>query len=171
MLFELYRFVCKIGGVANVEPRSFFLSAVAGGLFWLLFEYSLHRWVFHYATSGYWSNIGHFLIHGHHHITPMDFDRLVFPPVPAMIVGGPFWILAPRVLGAKIGYPWLIGFLTGYLVYDMTHFWIHHGVPSGAFLKMQKRRHVHHHYFKPNVNYGISNPLFDVVFGTLDEPQ
>jgi sterol desaturase/sphingolipid hydroxylase (fatty acid hydroxylase superfamily) len=170
-LFELAHFLYLVGGPAKVNTLQFLGWALLGGVSWLLFEYSLHRWVFHWETSGYWSNIAHFLIHGHHHITPMDFDRLVFPPVPAILVGWPFWLGAPRLLGVHAGYPWLIGFLIGYLVYDMTHFWIHHGVPSGAFLRKQKRRHIHHHYFKPTVNYGISNPLFDVVFKTLDEPQ
>jgi sterol desaturase/sphingolipid hydroxylase (fatty acid hydroxylase superfamily) len=170
-LLELVHFVYLVGGTGKVNVPFFLAMALCGGVSWLLFEYALHRWVFHLEPSGYWANIGHFLIHGHHHITPMDFDRLVFPPVPALLVGGPFWVLAPRLLGVQAGYPWLIGFLIGYLVYDMTHFWIHHGVPSGVFLKMQKRRHIHHHYFKPSVNFGISNPLFDVVFSTLDEPK
>lgn len=171
IIAEVFHFVALMGGWQNIHAFWSALCALAGGLFWLLFEYSLHRYVFHWHTSRYYSNIVHFLIHGHHHITPMDFDRLVFPPVPALIFGGPFWFLAPRILGIEAGYPWLLGFVLGYLTYDMTHFWIHHGVPKNRFLRNQKRRHVHHHYFKPSVNFGISNPLFDVVFGTLVEPQ
>jgi sterol desaturase/sphingolipid hydroxylase (fatty acid hydroxylase superfamily) len=170
MFLELAHYISLVGGVGNVSVPLFAASAAAGAVFWLWFEYALHRYVFHFAPSTYWANIAHFLIHGHHHITPMDFDRLVFPPVPALLVGWPFWLSAPRVLGVEAGYPWLLGFVAGYLVYDMTHFWIHHGVPRNAFLKAQKRRHVHHHYFRPSVNFGISNPLFDVVMGTLVEP-
>jgi sterol desaturase/sphingolipid hydroxylase (fatty acid hydroxylase superfamily) len=168
---EFAHYISLVGGFSKVDPVTFGFNATFGAIFWLLFEYSLHRWVFHWETSTYWANIAHFIIHGHHHITPMDFDRLVFPPVPAVLLGSPFWIFVPRIMGAAAGYPWLIGFLAGYLVYDMTHFWIHHGVPTGGFLKAQKRRHVHHHYFKPSVNFGISNPLFDVILGTLVEPQ
>jgi 4-hydroxysphinganine ceramide fatty acyl 2-hydroxylase len=171
MCVELAHYVSLVGGLSNVDPVKFAVFATLGAVFWLWFEYSLHRWVFHWETSSYWANIAHFLIHGHHHITPMDFDRLVFPPVPALLVGWPFWVFAPKVMGTAAGYPWLLGFVAGYLVYDMTHFWIHHGVPTGSFLKAQKCRHVHHHYFKPSVNFGISNPLFDVVLGTLVEPQ
>lgn len=170
MFIELAHYLRLAGGVSNVSLPVFAASAAAGAVFWLWFEYALHRYAFHYETKTYWANIGHFLIHGHHHITPMDFDRLVFPPVPALLVGWPFWVGAPRLCGIHVGYPWLLGFVAGYLVYDMTHFWIHHGVPQNAFLKAQKRRHVHHHYFKPSVNFGISNPLFDVVMGTLVEP-
>lgn len=169
--FEWFRYIRLIGGWGNLSPVKAAAVGTVGGLCWLLFEYTLHRFVFHKRTTSYAGNIIHFLIHGHHHITPMDFDRLVFPPVPAMILAAPFWYSAPRVLGVQHGYPWLIGFALGYLVYDMTHFWIHHAVPKWGFLKMQKRRHVHHHYFKHQVNFGISNPLWDYVFGTIDEPK
>ncbi|PXF41128.1 Fatty acid 2-hydroxylase [Gracilariopsis chorda] len=171
MAFETAHYIHLVGGLSNISIPFALGLALLGSISWLLFEYSLHRFVFHMRTTGYYSNIFHFLIHGHHHITPMDFDRLVFPPVPALIVASPFWSLAPKLLGAHVGYPWLLGFAFGYLVYDMTHFWIHHAVPRNSFLKSQKRRHVHHHYFQHNVNYGISNPLFDYVFNTISEPS
>lgn len=169
-LAEIAHYIYLMGGIRNINPILFLTAGIWGFVFWLLFEYLLHRFVFHLDTSGYYANIFHFLIHGHHHITPMDFDRLVFPPIPALIIGAPFWYSVPNVLGVAMGYPWLFGFVTGYLVYDMTHFWIHYAVPRNSFLKRQKRRHVHHHYFKNTVNFGISNPLFDHVFGTMVDP-
>lgn len=170
LLAEMVHYVHLMGGVAEVDPLAFLLWGAAGGAGWLAFEYSLHRWVFHAVPGGYWGNIFHFLLHGHHHITPMDFDRLVFPPVPAMLVGWPIWLGAPAVLGARAGYPWLAGFLIGYLIYDMTHYWIHRSEPSWGWLKAQKRRHTLHHFFNPRVNYGISNGVVDVLLGTLRNP-
>mmetsp|Transcript_6086 Transcript_6086/g.25669 ORF Transcript_6086/g.25669 Transcript_6086/m.25669 type:complete len:199 (+) Transcript_6086:576-1172(+) len=126
-----------------------------------------NRFIFHMKTTGFVMNIIHFLIHGHHHITPMDANRAVFPPVPALIVGGPIWALMHKTLGVRIAYPILLGFVIGYLVYDMTHYYIHFGDCDNSFLKNQKSRHIHHHYLQPNINFGISNPLFDVVFRTL----
>lgn len=167
---EVAHFVYLVGGMKEVNVLLSFIYAAIGVVCWLLFEYSLHRWIFHWRSSSYVGNIIHFLIHGHHHITPMDFDRLVFPPVPALIIATPFWYGAPQLLGTSFGYPWLFGFALGYLMYDMTHFWIHHAVPRNSFMKAQKRRHVHHHYFQPTVNFGISNPLFDYVFSTIKEP-
>eukprot|EP00172_Hildenbrandia_rubra_P000882 Plantae.Rhodophyta-Hildenbrandia_rubra.ctg14982.p1 GENE.Plantae.Rhodophyta-Hildenbrandia_rubra.ctg14982~~Plantae.Rhodophyta-Hildenbrandia_rubra.ctg14982.p1 ORF type:complete len:363 (-),score=41.17 Plantae.Rhodophyta-Hildenbrandia_rubra.ctg14982:204-1292(-) len=171
LCIEMSRYLGKVGGVWNINPFTFATMALFGGISWLLFEYTLHRFVFHIHTESYAANIFHFLLHGHHHITPMDFDRLVFPPVPAMLVGWPFWLFGPMILGDDRGYPWLAGFLIGYLVYDMTHYWIHRTMPPLEFLKRQKSRHVHHHYHQPNVNFGISNPLFDHVFRTLKEPH
>ncbi len=170
ILYELRRYTLLMGGVDNIPLLPTLAAATVGMISWLFFEYTLHRYVFHIPTSSYTGNIIHFLIHGHHHITPMDFDRLVFPPVPAMMLAAPFYFGAPRLLGVTLGYPWLIGFCVGYLVYDMTHFFIHHHVPRNAFMRAQKRRHVFHHYFDPAVNFGISNPLFDYVFRTVKEP-
>lgn len=167
---ESVHYVALMNGLSELNAVKIVMSVAMGVTCWLLFEYSLHRWIFHWRSFSYGGNIIHFLIHGHHHITPMDFDRLVFPPVPALILAAPFWYGAPKVCGVEVGYPWLVGFGLGYLIYDMTHFYIHHGIPSNRFLKMQKRRHVHHHYFQPTVNFGISNPLFDYVFGTVREP-
>lgn len=168
--FESAHYIRLVGSVSQIRYSIACPSFALGVISWLLFEYSLHRWVFHWRSTSYIGNIIHFLIHGHHHITPMDFNRLVFPPLPASILALPFWYGAPRILGVTFGYPWLIGFALGYLIYDMTHFWIHHAVPQNAFFKSQKRRHVHHHYFQPTVNFGISNPLFDYVFATIKEP-
>lgn len=168
---EFIHYVSLMGGLSNISLPLLFSMCIFGLISWLLFEYSLHRFVFHLPTTGYYSNIFHFIVHGHHHITPMDFDRLVFPPVPALMLASPFWYLSPKLFGIHAGYPWIMGFALGYLMYDMTHFWIHYAVPTNSFLKMQKRRHVHHHYFKPDANFGISNPLFDFVFNTICEPQ
>jgi len=150
----------------QIDVVRFSSVAVAGVVFWLLFEYSLHRWAFHAASSSYWGNIIHFLIHGHHHITPMDDNRVVFPPVPALIFASPIWVGALRLLGYADGYAFLLGFLIGYLNYDMTHYWIHQRVPRSGYVRWHKTRHVYHHYHEPNCNYGISHPLFDYVFGT-----
>uniref|UniRef100_A0A7S3EMB6 Fatty acid 2-hydroxylase n=1 Tax=Rhodosorus marinus TaxID=101924 RepID=A0A7S3EMB6_9RHOD len=120
----------------TVDPLLFLELAFGGHIFWLLFEYSLHRFIFHMKTTGFVMNIIHFLIHGHHHITPMDANRAVFPPVPALIVGGPIWALMHKTLGVRIAYPILLGFVIGYLVYDMTHYYIHFGDCDNSFLKV-----------------------------------
>lgn len=55
---------------------------------WTAVEYILHRYVFHMDTKelGDWGKIFHFLLHGLHHKVPTDPYRLVFPPVPALII-------------------------------------------------------------------------------------
>lgn len=53
-------------------------------------EYTLHRWLFHldeYLPNHPAAIMTHFLLHGVHHIIPMDPYRLVFPPVIAVPLG------------------------------------------------------------------------------------
>lgn len=62
-------------------------------------EYGLHRWLFHldeYLPNHPVAILTHFLLHGVHHIVPMDPYRLVFPPVMAI----PLSLVVRSVLGA-----------------------------------------------------------------------
>lgn len=60
---------------------------------------------------------------------------------------------------------WGVG--AGYLAYDMTHYWCHHGRNLPWFIEAQKRVHMAHHYRDHRVTYGISSPLFDYIFCTV----
>lgn len=69
-------------------------GSLAGGLLlWTCIEYALHRWVFHMETRG--ASVArctvHFVLHGLHHKVPFDPYRLVFPPVPAVVLASVFY--------------------------------------------------------------------------------
>ncbi|KAL2531733.1 Fatty acid 2-hydroxylase 1 [Abeliophyllum distichum] len=105
-------------------------ATVVGGLFiWTLLEYSLHRFLFHIKTKGYWANTLHYLIHGCHHKHPMDGLRLVFPPAATLILLVPFWSLIKFLAPASYAPAIFGGGLLGYVMYDCTHYYLHHGKP------------------------------------------
>ena len=60
-----------------------------------------------------------------------------------------------------------MGFMFGYLVYDLTHYATHHFPMRSGVLKALKRHHMQHHYKTPNLRYGVSSPFWDIVFRTL----
>jgi sterol desaturase/sphingolipid hydroxylase (fatty acid hydroxylase superfamily) len=60
----------------------------------------------------------------------------------------------------------MAGLLTGYIAYDMTHYYTHHGKPRSRVGKYLKRYHLAHHHKEPDRLFGVSNPLWDVVFRT-----
>src|SRR5439155_18670441 len=67
-------------GVERAGGGSTAVFAVAGYAVWTLFEYWLHRLVFHFEPE---TGIGarlHWMIHGVHHDHPNDPLRLVMPP-------------------------------------------------------------------------------------------
>jgi 4-hydroxysphinganine ceramide fatty acyl 2-hydroxylase len=66
------------------------------------------------------------------------------------------------------------GFALMYMMYDVLHYLFHHG-PEWAvkirYVQLMKTRHMMHHYSNPNLNFGVTSPLFDLVFGTNDNAK
>ncbi len=57
--------------------------------------------------------------------------------------------------------------MTGYLAYDWTHYYTHHFRPRRGLGKWLRTYHLRHHYHDPNAYFGISSPLWDLLFGTF----
>ena len=139
----------------------------AGGvLFWTLAEYWLHRLVFHFEPDHPIGRRMHFIIHGVHHDHPNDPLRLVMPPSASLPLAALFLGLFWLVLGDGAWLPFGAGFLLGYLVYDMTHYHVHHHKPRTAFGKKLRAAHMRHHFQDHDTAFGVSSPLWDHVFGT-----
>ncbi|XP_008787352.1 dihydroceramide fatty acyl 2-hydroxylase FAH1-like [Phoenix dactylifera] len=147
------------------------LMVGTGVFLWTLIEYTLHRFLFHMKTKTYWANTAHYLLHGCHHKHPMDGLRLVFPPAAAAILCVLFWNLVklfatPSTAPALFG-----GGLLGYVMYDCTHYYLHHGQPSKNPVRNLKLDHMNHHFRVQNKGFGITSKLWDIVFGTLPPSQ
>lgn len=143
------------------------LAATAlGYLIWTLIEYFGHRFLFHYEFPGKIGARIHFLIHGVHHVHPNDPLRLVMPaPLSVPIMLTAFLVLG-SVFGLPLGYPVLMGFVLGYLSYDMVHYYVHHGDPKTRLALALRRSHMLHHFRDPTRGFGVSAPWWDYVFGT-----
>ncbi|KAL2484180.1 Fatty acid 2-hydroxylase 1 [Forsythia ovata] len=138
-----------------------------GILAWTLLEYTLHRFLFHIKTKSYWGNTIHYLLHGCHHKHPMDGLRLVFPPTATAILCIPFWKFIRLISTASTAPALFGGCLLGYVMYDVTHYYVHHGQPTSDIPKSLKKYHLNHHFRIQNKGFGITSSLWDKVFGTL----
>ena len=58
------------------------------------------------------------------------------------------------------------GFLSGYLVYDMLHFHMHHHRPRTALGRKLRELHMRHHFQDHTTAFGVSAPFWDSVFRT-----
>ncbi|KAL4335475.1 hypothetical protein GQ457_07G009410 [Hibiscus cannabinus] len=114
------------------------ILSVLGAFVWTFLEYSFHRFLFHIDTKSYWGNTFHYLIHGYHHKHPMDGLRLVIPPLEAALVIVMFWYMCRVLFTVSTGSALLGGGLVGYVIYDTTHFYLHHGHPNNHSLKSLK---------------------------------
>jgi dihydroceramide fatty acyl 2-hydroxylase len=140
---------------------------IAGGwLFWTLTEYWMHRLVFHFEPEEGLGARLHWIIHGVHHDHPNDPMRLVMPPSVSIPLASGFVALFVLVLGQPAGWLFGAGFLSGYLLYDMTHYHVHHHKPRTRLGRLLRELHMRHHFQDDTRGFGVSAPFWDHVFGT-----
>ena len=78
---------------------------------------------------------------------PFDSGRLVFPPVAAGVLAAIFYNAFCMLMPLAIARSIFAGGLLGYITYDLTHYYLHHGSPTpGSYLHQLKRYHVSHHF-------------------------
>ncbi len=139
---------------------------VAGYAIWTLFEYWLHRLVFHFEPADGLGARLHWIIHGVHHDHPNDPMRLVMPPAVSVPLGAGVFGLMYLIAGHRYAPALGAGFFAGYLVYDMLHYYLHHFTPHGRVGRILRERHMRHHFQDDTKGFGISAPYWDEVFRT-----
>ena len=170
-LFVYVPVILTLGVVSfQLIPAATAVATIAlGYLIWTLVEYFGHRYLFHWEFPGTLGRRLHFLIHGVHHDHPNDPLRLVMP----ILLSGPImiaaWFVATALFGATLRYPALAGFVTGYLAYDMVHYYTHHAKPTTKMGLTLRRLHLMHHFRDHDKGFGVSAPYWDSVFGTAQE--
>jgi sterol desaturase/sphingolipid hydroxylase (fatty acid hydroxylase superfamily) len=138
----------------------------AGALLWTLLEYVIHRF------GGHERRLGSAIADEHlaHHARPHTFATwakklaLAVPVLLLLGVGGAI------VVGVAGGAGVAVGTSVTWLGYELLHRLVHVRAPLNAWGAWARRHHLHHH-FHPRVNHGVTTPLWDWVFGTLERPE
>jgi sterol desaturase/sphingolipid hydroxylase (fatty acid hydroxylase superfamily) len=147
------------------------LLFLAGIFFWTLFEYLMHRFIFHFMAESETALKIVYLIHGNHHEYPRDKQRLFMPPVPSLLMASAVFALlyAAGLLSgnANAAFAFFPGFMLGYLSYGSMHYAIHALNPPFKWMKPLWRNHHLHHYKEQEKGFGVSSTLWDHVFGTM----
>jgi len=162
-------FLWQAAVIHELSVSAIVVLGMLGFFVWTLTEYILHRFVFHFVGDSKWTQRLHFLIHGIHHDDPNDPTRLVMPPVASIVLSIPIYGLFRLFLGPIWIDPFFAFFLVGYLTYDYIHYFVHHFRPKTAFGKMLKQHHMQHHFVTQNARWGVSSPLWDIIFGSLED--
>jgi sterol desaturase/sphingolipid hydroxylase (fatty acid hydroxylase superfamily) len=153
-------------GLSRVSVASMIVLILAGYAIWTLFEYWLHRLVFHFEPEDGLGARMHWIIHGVHHDHPNDPMRLVMPPAVSIPLGAIVFGVMYLVVGSRYAPGLGAGFFAGYLIYDMMHYYLHHFRPHGRIGRMLRERHMRHHFQDDTRGFGISAPYWDEVFRT-----
>jgi sterol desaturase/sphingolipid hydroxylase (fatty acid hydroxylase superfamily) len=141
------------------------LLLVIGLFVWTLFEYAMHRFPFHHTSQQSAVSRVVYLMHGNHHDNPNDAMRNLMPFVVSLPIASLVWLASVALLGASG--TWLfLGWISGYVMYDLVHFACHQWPMKGRFGSALKRHHMRHHYVDETGNYAISAIFWDRVFGS-----
>jgi sterol desaturase/sphingolipid hydroxylase (fatty acid hydroxylase superfamily) len=144
----------------SVDRWTVVLGALAAGaLLWTLVEYLLHRYILHHLP--YIKEM-----HEAHH---NEQDALIGTPIWVSLASFagllviPLWFTAGPIITAAT----TAGMMLGYFWFESVHHVLHHWtIKPDTYAFRLKRRHMLHHHFDNAGNFGVTNGLWDVVFGT-----
>ena len=88
-------------GASKVNVLLSLRLALAGYALWTLFEYWLHRIVFHFEPEEGLGARMHWIIHGVHHDHPNDPMRLVMPPAVSVPLGAAVFGVLYLIFGSR----------------------------------------------------------------------
>lgn len=137
----------------------------SGFLAWTFGEYILHRFVYHKIKDASYDTGMQYVFHGIHHQYPSDEDRIILPPVPGLLIASLFFGFYYLLMGSA-AFSFGSGFLIGYLVYISIH-WLVHSKPTPNRFAFWWNHHNIHHYQQHDRAFGVSTPIWDMVFGTM----
>ncbi len=138
-----------------------------GIMAWTLVEYLLHRFLFHFKPKHAFARRIFYLVHEIHHEYPNDSKRLVMPPIESVPVAAFLYWGLGLLLPESIFFPFGVGLIIGYLSYDMIHYSVHRLPMKGKLGNFLKQYHLRHRFQQEHRGYGVSSPLWDLLFHTF----
>ena len=153
--------------LTNSQYGVLFLTGI---LSWTLFEYLMHKYLYHMLPKNKIKGWIQYNMHGLHHEFPKDKSRLAMPPLAIIVIAFMFLFLFQLMI-SDFTYGFTPGFLIGYAGYLCVHYIVHAFPPPKNSFKVLWLNHAIHHYKDPNVAFGVSSPLWDHVFGTMPKKK
>ena len=170
LYFYLAVVLCLVALTRN-QPLSlsFSLILLAGGvLSWGLLEYVLHRFVFHYDARSETGKRLVYAAHLSHHEDPRATNKIFSSLIISAPVATAYLLLSRVATGSWRAATFLFAGLTfGYFYYEWLHFRAHHRRARLRLFRYLRKYHLLHHYKTPELRFGVSSPLFDIIFGTF----
>ena len=160
--------VCFIGviGAEGLSWIQLLLLLGSGIMTWLLIEYGLHRFIFHYdAHSALGQRILH-RTHLAHHENPGN-TKLLSGIVLGLAIAPEIVLVAWAITGSwRAAFYFLNGVAAGYFYYEWLHFYVHHSRTRLKLFRYLRTYHLLHHHQTTEMRFGVTSPLIDLIFGT-----
>ncbi len=126
-----------------------------GWFAWTFVEYTIHGFLSHIFTT--FATSMHI---GHHRDPHSVFTAGAWAPV--AIVS----LLIFGIAGLTPASAMWLGLVAGFLSYELFHYRIHFARPLCAFEEKMRTRHLAHHMRAPGQIFGVTNRIWDRVFGS-----
>jgi sterol desaturase/sphingolipid hydroxylase (fatty acid hydroxylase superfamily) len=139
---------------------------ILGIVLFTLVEYLMHRYLYHLRSNNKYALDITYKMHGVHHDHPKDEHRLAMPIPLSLVISSVFFLLFKVLLGNYV-FAFFPGFIIGYTAYLGIHYSVHAFAPPKNFLKILWIHHARHHYKNSEHAFGVSSPLWDIIFGTM----
>jgi sterol desaturase/sphingolipid hydroxylase (fatty acid hydroxylase superfamily) len=164
-IFSIYSIGLLVVAFFMIKPLIVMGWFISGLLIFSIVEYLVHRYFFHLIPHNERSEKLQYAIHGNHHHHPDIETNVMIRPSYALaltgIITGLFYLpFRENITG------FVPGFITGYSFYLFIHYAYHAYRPPRNFLRVLWKHHYLHHYHDDTKNYGVSSPLWDIVFNT-----
>jgi sterol desaturase/sphingolipid hydroxylase (fatty acid hydroxylase superfamily) len=173
-LFAVYVYTALVVCLIAFTPddgfswRRKFVFVVFGVLSWTAIEYGLHRFVFHYSARSVFGKKLLYAAHISHHDYPRAKNRLFSSLFLSLPIATAYLLLARVVTGSWQAACYLfLGLTAGYFCYEWLHFQAHHLRPRVRLFRYLQKYHLLHHYRTPELRFGVTSPLFDMLLGTF----
>mgnify|MGYP003649869149 CR=1 FL=1 len=168
VVFSIFSIGLIYYGYTKIELNAILMTTlfITGFLLFTLAEYIMHRFLFHMSEDTEAKKKFVYTVHGVHHHYPKDKDRLAMPIPASVTLAFLFYLFFEVIMGDQV-YGFLPGFYMGYASYLWVHYMVHAFQPPKNFFKILWVHHGIHHYKQPERAFGVSSPLWDVVFRTM----
>lgn len=133
-------------------------------------EYAWHAWIGH-GKADHYSGADH---RDHHKTASLPKDPWEEIGENISEVGRSVLALSGAlspIVGQSRALPLAVGLAAGYVGTTLYHARMHIRGPKTRYEKWMWRFHWYHHAHDARVNFGLTNPIFDVLFGTAVVPD
>lgn len=146
------------------------IAALVSLVLMAMLEYVIHRWLLHNQifyrhpiTARIWRHL-----HYEHHMSPTETGGMLGPaqyaiPVMLLVTLPLGWFIggAAGAAGATAVGFWLV------LAYEYAHGYSHMVTePGSGYGRLLRHLHMLHHFHNEKGNFGVTSPVFDLIFGT-----
>jgi sterol desaturase/sphingolipid hydroxylase (fatty acid hydroxylase superfamily) len=140
-------------------------ATVLGGAFgWSFTEYGMHNWRGHKGKGKNEFSREHLAHHAKaSYFTPF-WKKMKTAAVATAFVLPATWL----VMGMLHAVVFTASFISMYGVYEWLHRRLHTHAPRGFYGRWARKHHFYHHFSRPTHNHGVTSPVWDLAFGTLE---